>query len=55
MSADRIRAKVFISCGQQKDTDEVDIAHRIKEGLDVERSHTTQCETQSGRLVEVLI
>jgi hypothetical protein len=34
MNPDEVRAKVFISCGQQKDTDEVDIAHKIKEGLD---------------------
>lgn len=34
MSDNGIRAKVFISCGQQKDTDEVDIARGIKERLD---------------------
>lgn len=28
-----IRARVFISCGQSKDTDEVDIAHKIAEKL----------------------
>lgn len=34
MSEDRIRAKIFISCGQQKDSNEVDIAHRIRERLE---------------------
>lgn len=33
MSEDRIRAKIFISCGQ-RDSDEVNIAHRIKERLE---------------------
>ena len=28
-----IRARVFISCGQAKGTDEVDIAHKIAEKL----------------------
>jgi hypothetical protein len=29
-----VRAKVFISCGQQRDTEEVETAHRIAERLD---------------------
>jgi hypothetical protein len=28
-----VRARVFISCGQTRDTDEVEIAHRIEELL----------------------
>lgn len=31
-----LRAKVFISCGQSKDTDEADVAHRIGERLEAE-------------------
>lgn len=29
----QVRARVFISCGQSRDTDEIDIAHRISERL----------------------
>ena len=34
MSEEKIGAKVFISCGQQKESYEVDIAHKIKERLE---------------------
>ncbi len=33
MPHDGLEAKVFISCGQQQDTDEVDVAHKIREEL----------------------
>jgi len=34
MSEEKIRAKVFISCGQQKERNEVDLAYKIREQLE---------------------